>query len=85
MKPDIPCCQADTIRRIRQLPVNGIPTGIIMVDEIIAEVKEMDLSSDQQIRDTLLKKVKVYNYVPKAAEEEYLKALLVVYHKNSVS
>jgi hypothetical protein len=82
MNDDIPCCQADAIRRIRQLLVNRVPTGITMLDEIIAEVKEMDLSSEQQIKYTLLEKVKVYNYIPKTAEEAYLKAILELYHKS---
>ena len=33
------CCAADALRRIRQIPINGIPTGITMLDECIAEVK----------------------------------------------
>ena len=81
MNADIPCCQADALRRIRQVSVNGIPTGITMLDEIIEEVKEMNLTSDQQIRENLLKKVKVYNYIPKAAEEAYLKAILAEFRK----
>lgn len=84
MNRDIPCCQADALRRVKMIPVNGIPTGITMLDEIIAEVKEMNLSSDQLIRQALLKKVKVYNYIPKAAEEAYLKAILEVYHKDKL-
>jgi hypothetical protein len=83
MSKDIPCCQADALRRIRQVPVNGIPTGITMLDEIIDEVKEMNLSSDHQIREMLLKKVKVYNYISKGAEEMYVKAILGEYLKNS--
>ncbi len=81
MNKDIPCCQADALRRIKIVPVNGIPTGITMLDEIIAEVKVMNLPSDQQIREHLLKRVKVYNYIPKAAEEAYLKAILAAYKK----
>mgnify|MGYP006902045539 FL=1 len=61
MAADKPCCPADALRRIRMIPVNGISTGITMLDEIIAEVKEMKLTSEQQIKETLLKKVKVYN------------------------
>jgi len=30
-----PCCAADALRRIRQINVNGIPTGITMLDESI--------------------------------------------------
>ncbi len=41
----------------------------------------MDLSYEQ-VQDTLLKKVKVYNYILKAAKEAYCKATLGVYHKD---
>ncbi len=34
----IPCCAADALRRIKQLNINGIPTGLCMLDECIAEV-----------------------------------------------
>lgn len=61
--------------------VNGIPTGITMLDEIIAEVKEMNLTSEQQIKETLLKRVKVYNYISKGAEEIYMKAIMAEYYK----
>jgi hypothetical protein len=81
MNKDVTCCQADVFRRIRMIPVNGIPTGITMLDEIITEVKEMNLSSDQQEREVLLKRVKVNNYIPKPAEEAYSKAIMIVYHK----
>jgi hypothetical protein len=75
------CCPADALRRVKMIPVNGIPTGITMLDEIIAEVKEMNLSSEQQIKETLLKKVKIYNYISKGAEEMYLKAIIAEYSK----
>ncbi|MBN1167717.1 MAG: hypothetical protein JXA44_11400 [Methanospirillaceae archaeon] len=73
---DIPCCQADVMRGVRRRPVNGILTGSIMLDEIIADVKEMNLSYEKQIREMLLKKVKVYNYISKSAEEMYIKAIM---------
>jgi hypothetical protein len=79
MVPDKPCCPADALRRVKMIPVNGIPTGITMLDEIISEVKEMNLSSEQQIKEILLKKVKVYNYVSKGAEEMYANALIKEY------
>ncbi len=81
MAADKPCCPADALRRIRMIPVNGIPTGITMLDEIIAEVKEMKLTSVQQIKETLLKKVKVYNYISKGAEEMYANAIVAEYNK----
>jgi hypothetical protein len=32
MSKEIPCCAADALRRIRQIPINGIMTGITMLD-----------------------------------------------------
>ncbi|MCA1917691.1 hypothetical protein [Methanospirillum hungatei] len=78
---DKPCCPADALRRVKMILVNGIPTGITMLDEIIAEVKEMNLTSEQQIKETLLKKVKVYNYISKGAEEMYAKAIVAEYKR----
>ena len=83
MNTDIPYCQADAVRRIRQVLVNGVPTGIVMLDESIAGVREMKISSDQQIKDILLKKVKVYNYIPKAAEQEYINVIFEEYRKDN--
>lgn len=79
MVPDKPCCPADALRRVKMIPVNGIPTGITMLDEIIAEVREMNLTSEQQIKELLLRKVKVYNYISKGAEEIYTDALMKEY------
>jgi len=76
-----PCCPADALRRIKMIPINGIPTGITMLNEIIAEVKEMNLNSEQQIKETLLKRVKVYNYISKGAEEIYMKAIMAEFYK----
>ena len=85
MKNDnIPCCAADALRRIRQIPINGIPTGICMLDECIAEVKTQDLKSEPEIRAALLKRVKVYNYIPPNVEDEYARALFEEYRKSSV-
>ncbi|MCK9632440.1 MAG: hypothetical protein M0R30_12475 [Methanoregula sp.] len=84
MKNDnIPCCAADALRRIRQIPVNGIMTGITMLDESIAAVKEQSPASDAGIREALMKKIKIYNYVPNGAEEGYAVAVLEEY-RNSV-
>ena len=43
MSDDKPCCAADALRRIRQVKINGIMTGITMLDESIAEVRAQDL------------------------------------------
>ncbi|MDD1693254.1 MAG: hypothetical protein LUQ71_00870 [Methanoregula sp.] len=82
MKYDnIPCCAADALRRIRQIPINGIMTGITMFDESIAAVMEQDLRSDSEIREALMKKIRIYNYVPTGVDEAYAQAILEEYLK----
>ena len=49
MSDDKPCCAADALRRIRQVKINGIMTGITMLDESIAEVKAQNLGSEPEI------------------------------------
>ncbi|MFA5269724.1 MAG: hypothetical protein WC379_17300 [Methanoregula sp.] len=71
-----PCCAADALRSIKQLIINGIPTGLCMLDECIAEVKQQDLHNEAEIRAVLMKRVKVYNYIPPNVEEEYARAIL---------
>ena len=78
----IPCCAADALRRIRQININGIMTGITMLDESIAAVKEQNFRSDTAIREALMKKIKIYNYVPKGVEEAYAQAMMEEYQKS---
>ena len=78
-----PCCAAEALRRIRQISINGIPTGICMLDECIAKIKTLDLKSDTEIRAALLKRIKVYNYIPPNVESEY-SWLFEEYRKSSV-
>ena len=52
-----PCCPADALRRIRQIEVNGIPTGIAMLDESIAEVREQSYSGEHEVRNALMKRI----------------------------
>jgi hypothetical protein len=75
------CCAADALRRIRQIPINGIPTGICMLDECVAEVKMQDLPSEPEIRAALIRRVKVYNYIPRNVEAEYARALFEEFRK----
>jgi len=83
MKNDsIPCCAADALRRIRQIPINGLPTGICMLEESIAAVREQDLKSDSEICEALMKKIRIYNYVPGGVEGEYTRAIMEEYKKS---
>lgn len=81
MSNDKPCCPADALRRIRQIPINGILTGITMLDESISVVKEMNLGNDAEIREALMKKIRVYNYVPPGVAEVYTQAIMEEYKK----
>ena len=78
--PDKPCCPADALRRIRQINVNGIPTGITMLDESISEVRELGFAGDREIREALMKRVKIYNYIPPGVADAYADAILKEYH-----
>jgi hypothetical protein len=80
-----PCCAAEALRRIRQIPVNGIPTGIILLDECCADVKMQELKSDPEIRAALIKRVKLYNYIPPNVEDNYARALLEEYKNSCVN
>jgi hypothetical protein len=44
-------------------------------------VKEQDPGSDPALREALMKKIKIYNYVPKGVEEAYASALMDEYKK----
>ncbi|OPY46719.1 MAG: hypothetical protein A4E42_00414 [Methanoregulaceae archaeon PtaU1.Bin222] len=81
MGNDKPCCAAEALRRIRQIPVNGIMTGITMLDESIADVKEQHLGSDAAVSEALMKKIRVYNYVPPGVAEAYARAIMEEYKK----
>jgi hypothetical protein len=81
MSDDKPCCAADALSRIRQVKINGIMTGITMLDECIAEVRAQNYGSEQEIRAALMKKIRIYNYIPKSVEEEYSRALIEEYKK----
>jgi hypothetical protein len=81
MSDDKPCCAADALRRIRQVKINGIMTGITMLDESIAEIRAQNYGSEPEIRAALLKKIRIYNYIPKGVEEEYARVLMEEYKK----
>lgn len=75
-----PCCAADALRCIRQITINGIPTGITMPGESIAEVTVQDLKSEPEIRAVLIKLMSA-KLIPLNAEHEYSHALFEEYKK----
>lgn len=76
MKDDIPCCAADALRRIRQVEIGGVVVGISMLDHILEEVVTMNLQDTRELGFELMKRVKIYNYVPPRVEDQYRVAIL---------
>ncbi|NYT06953.1 MAG: hypothetical protein GKC05_01670 [Methanomicrobiales archaeon] len=74
-----PCCAADALRKIRRIDVGGVAVGITMLDSVLAEVHAMNLTGEKEIGDELVKRVRIYNYVPPRAEEHYRAALVREY------
>ncbi len=68
------------MRKIRKVEIGGIVVGLAMLDDIIDEVKEMDMSEGNEIGDELMKRIKIYNYVPQKAEAAYRAALIREYN-----
>lgn len=65
--------------KVRQIEINGKPTGIDGVDDIIASVRMLGLTDDAAIIEELLKQVKRCNYVPSSGTKDYGEALLREY------
>ena len=64
---------------IGSILVDGKPTGINQLDFIIDAVSALHLNSDTDIRNELVKRAKVLNYIPTKMTEKYAEALLSVY------
>ncbi len=76
-----PCCSAEALRRIRQINIDGHQIGLAMLDAILEEALNLEFRDEGWIGDELLMKVRIYNYIPPAAEEKYRKALVAEYRK----
>ena len=67
--------------KTKKIMIDGKETGIDQLDWIIDEVKKLKFSDDGAIREELLKRTNVLNYVPTKKAEAYGEALLVEYKK----
>jgi hypothetical protein len=72
---DVPCCAADAMRRVKAVDVDGVTIGLAMLDLAFTEVRKLGLTDESAVRAELLKRVKVYNYVPPPAAEAYAAAV----------
>lgn len=78
---DTPCCAADAMRHVRPVDVNGATIGLAMLEMVFAEVRDLALTDDAAVRAELLRRVKVYNYVPSLAAEAYAEAVRREYER----
>jgi len=76
---DKPCCSAEALRQVKQIEVDGKTVGIVWLDPIMKEVAALALADDEEIATALMKRVKVYNYIPRSVEKDYASAVLGEY------
>jgi hypothetical protein len=76
---DKPCCAAEAMRRIKHVDVGGIVVGLTMLEDICLDVQDMNLSTREKIADELMKRIKIYNYIPEPAYKNYRDAVLREY------
>ena len=75
-----PCCAAAAARMVKKLTLpDGFQVGISNLENILKEVADLKLADNEAIKKELLKRVKIYNYVAPAADNDYSKALLKEY------
>ncbi|MEM0342724.1 MAG: hypothetical protein QXU73_00515 [Thermoplasmata archaeon] len=67
------CCPGRSVSK--RLRVGNQEVGISEYDTIMKKALELNDASDDELKRVLLRELKIYNYVPSAAEQEYLQAL----------
>lgn len=65
----------------KRVLIDGKETGIDHLDFIFDEVRKLRLENNAEISGEILKRVKVFNYVPTKKTAEYAVALLAEYRK----
>lgn len=80
-KDTIPCCAADAMQEIRTVDVDGVSVGLAMLDAIFEEVDTLIPLPDDRLKQELLKRVRIYNYIPRNVEDAYAEAILNEYKK----
>lgn len=66
---------------IKQITVDGNFIGINKLDFILEEVKKLNLSSNAEIIEEIMKRVCALNYIPTKRKEVYAEVLLNEYNK----
>jgi len=80
MSEQRPCCAAAAARVVKKLTLlDGFQVGIANLESILKEVADLKLIDAGAIKKELLKRVKIYNYVPSSADYDYSRALFKEY------
>ncbi len=69
----------------RRIVIDGRETGIDQLDFIFDDVRKLGLEDESALGDEILKRVKVFNYVPSKKESLYRVALLREYKQEAGS
>jgi len=67
---DSACCSGKTTAK--RITVGGQQVGIAFLDQIIEKALASEGASEEELKAILLRELKIFNYVPSSAEEEYL-------------
>lgn len=70
---------------VRLIEINGSPVGVIGLDEILAEVRNLGIADEDSLKEELLARVKKRNYVSPGYEPHYREALWREYHAATAS
>ena len=55
--------------------VGGQQVGIAFLDQIIEKALASEGASEEELKAILLRELKIFNYVPSSAEDEYLRGI----------
>lgn len=66
---------------IKKIIVDGKEVGINKLDNILDDVKKLNLTSVSEIKDNLIKRACALNYIPSKKKDFYAEALLLEYKK----
>ena len=75
----VPACMLDAARKTRQLMIDGQMIGISKLDVVISEVLKLNLKDELEIKNELLKRIKIHNYIPSSSEIKYMEAIFNEY------
>ncbi len=77
-----PCCAEAAARIVKKLALrNGFQVGVSNLENALKEVADLKLADNEAIKEELLKRVKIYNYVAPAVDNDYGEALLKEYKR----